>query len=197
MVLRNQVFGWWSPALCNEEWCQTDDDMIYLQKVVPSPCMRCPGNKGSQTSISSEIPVTTKHWLLPGMEERESSGGCLCKHGQIWGYSTGHHLPPSLFPPTSVSWEHVGASAHTCCVVSTERTPFLTQEMEIWVRSTRSECAQCFTDQWGCCSASISARREEGLVQAEEHCIKYNSTEITTSPHILLRRKGNLNILQV
>lgn len=61
--------------------------------------MRCPGNKGSQTSISSEIPVITKHWLLPGMEESKSSGGCLCKHGQIRGYSAGHHLPPSLFPP--------------------------------------------------------------------------------------------------
>jgi len=41
------------------------------------------------------------------------------------------------------------------------------------------------------------SQESERLGQAEEHYIKYSCTEITASPHILLRIRENLNILQV
>lgn len=74
-------------------------------------------------------------------------------------------------------------------MVSTERTPFWAQEMGIWVRSTHRSVGMLL-----CIHFSQERRR---LGKAEEHCMEYNGTGITTSPHILLRMGGNLNILQV
>lgn len=45
--------------------------MIYLQKVLPLSRMRCPGNKGTKTSINNEILLITKQSLLPPLEKRD------------------------------------------------------------------------------------------------------------------------------
>ena len=142
-----QVLLLWSTALSKGEWCQTCDDMIYLWKVVPPPCMRCPGNRGSQISINDEIPAITKHCSAGGENWLEEcwrvSLSTWTNPRQTIGMElmTILHGKPQL-PWAENTWEHKTMFAVWSPL---RRSHSGAWEMEIWGTISCRERVWCLT----------------------------------------------------